>query len=222
MNTLLELLKKSNYQTFDIFGNTFVGASDSNKKFEMSRLSEEDINLKRILDIGCNAGYFLFRLSEKNPLLLHGIDVSEKYIEIAKELNREFYKKDCCIFTCCDFNLTNINEKYDYIICFSTFHYFADAQENFFDRIFNTIADNGYAFIEIEEFPENTKPFVKKSVRDQEKKENLFLHYPNRSKVEEWCTSKFQIEDRYPSVYQSGSLYPRYFYKLRKIRPRQE
>jgi hypothetical protein len=35
--------------------------------------------------------------------------------------------------------------------------------------------------------------------------------------MREFVRGKFEIEDKYKSIKQSGSLYDRYFYKLQKI-----
>ena len=63
-----EILERSDYQSFDFLGDIKKG-SDSSKKFELSKLLEYDLLGKSCLDVGCNAGYFLFQLLEKKICL---------------------------------------------------------------------------------------------------------------------------------------------------------
>ena len=68
--------------------------------------------------------------------------------------------------------------------------------------------------LEIEEYPVNDFSRIDTTVRPADKKQH---HYPNDLKMREFVKGKFEIEDKYKSVKQGGSLYDRHFYKLQKI-----
>lgn len=100
--SISEILEKSNYQSFDFLGGRKRG-SNSSKKYELSKLEEFDLYGKACLDVGCNAGYFLFRFLNKNPEALVGIDLGERFINIANELNEEHFKSHIITFIYGDF-----------------------------------------------------------------------------------------------------------------------
>jgi len=211
---ILEILKKSHYQRFDFLEDS---AKDSNtsKKYELSKLDLFDIKDKKILDIGCNVGYFLFKLLDKDPKELIGIDYSQFFIDLAVGLNEEYFKSNKIKFISKNIFNFETEIKFDLIICFSTFHYFVDTQLNFLSKIYNLLEHQGKFLLEVETFPENDKSFILKSVRPAHP--NLILDYPNHKQLEFWFKDKFKIEDKYNSVFQVGSLFPRYFYLLSKI-----
>lgn len=59
--------------------------SDSFGKFNSLKLSKEQIENKNVVDIGCNEGYFCFKLKQLGAEKVIGIDKSQKYIELAKK-----------------------------------------------------------------------------------------------------------------------------------------
>jgi SAM-dependent methyltransferase len=208
------LFEEANYQTFDFIGGPRRG-SDSGKKYELSRLSEFDVKGKRVLDVGCNSGYFLYRMLDKDPEFLFGIDLSESYIACARKFNDLHFKSSKVRFVRDDFFTRDFNEKFDLIICFSTFHYFGELQKAFFDKCFSLLNDDGILLLEMEEFPKNDVPMVDRSERPADKQR---YHYPNELMLKNFIFGHFNIFDKYISVFQGGSLYDRYFYKLQKIK----
>ena len=155
MSTTIEkILEKSHYQTFDLIEGD-KRDSDSKGRFDLSRLSSYNLEDKSILDIGCNAGYFLFNLLDKNPKSLVGIELGEKFVQIANELNQEIYKSSIVNFILGDFSTHEFNTKFDLIICFSTFHYIEDIQ-GFFDKCYELLNINCTLLLEVEEYPEDS------------------------------------------------------------------
>jgi len=211
-NRLQEILKDSHYQTFD-FDST-KRDSRSKIKYDLSRLDSFDIKGKNILDVGCNAGYFLFKLQGKQPDKLIGIDLGEKFIRIANELNEEYFCHNNIQFIFGDFFTYKFELKFDLIICFSTFHYFGERQVVFFSRCREMMNEDAILLLEVEEYPINEKPIIDTTARSADKKQ---YHYPNELMMKEFVKGGFIIEDKYASVKQGGSLYARCFYKLRKV-----
>ena len=189
MKTLAEILEKSHYQTFDLIEGD-KRDSDSKGRFECSRLSSYDLEGKSVLDIGCNAGYFLFKLIDKNPKALVGIELGEKFVYVLNELNNQVYKSDKIKAILGDFFYYEFDQTFDLILCFSTFHYFKDNQL-FFDKCYSLLNEGGTLLLEVEEYP----------------KGNLNL--------QSYIGDKFTIVDSYKSVRQIS--HERWFYELKKV-----
>lgn len=203
-------LKECNYQTFDFLGDT-LRDSNSPEKYKLSKLNEMD-NFKSCLDIGCNAGYFLFRLNIHDTFKKYvGIDISPKYIKIAEDI-KHFFNATNISFSVADIFNYQSSEKFDLIICFSTFHYFNN-QKEFLDVCFNFLNDNGVLLLEVEEYP-SEKYITCGIVRNAESERTYYL---TKNKMKFMIKNSFILMERYPSVKQPGALYDRWFYKLKKI-----
>ena len=210
--TLVELLETSHYQTFDFLDGR-KRDSDSADKWNKSKLQEYDLLGASVLDIGCNAGYFVFRLLSLNPAEVIGIDGGQKWIDIANGLNKKHFKSDIVQFICEDFFKQAFSQKFALIICFSTFHYMSE-QEKFFWKVKTHLSDGGILLLEVEESPHNCAPCVDRASRPSD---NARHYYPNSLQIEKWIEGKFEIKEKYLSTHQGGSVYERYFYKLQKI-----
>lgn len=213
MSKLEELLTKSHYQSFDFLGKE-KRDSDSGRKFELSKLETYDLKNKTMLDVGCNSGYFMFRLLPKEPKKFVGIDLGEKFIDCANALNKEYFKSDKVEFHCGDFFLWNFNIVFDLIICLSTFHYFDEWQPDFFSCSHQLLKKKGILLLEVELYPINKTPMVNNDPRPADKKR---YNYPNDLMIKEYIKNLFVIKDHYISTKQGGSLYDRYIYKLERI-----
>jgi len=210
MNTVEEILKTSHYQTFDLIEGD-VRDSNSREKFNLSRLDSYDLEDKSCLDIGCNAGYFLFKLIESGASKLTGIDSGEKFVLILNGLNRKIYKSPIVIGILGDIFTYKFDEKFDFIFCFSTFHYFGYNQHFFFDRCYDLLNDNCTLLLEVEEYPINDKPHTDIDPRDKDRL------YPNELAMQGFIKDRFTILNKYISTNQKGSVYDRWFYELKKV-----
>jgi len=210
MNNIEEILAASHYQTFDLIEGD-VRDSNSKEMFKLSKLSSYGLQGKSCLDVGCNAGYFLFNLIDKEVSKLTGIDSGEKFVQISNDLNREVYKSPIINFILGDFLTYRFDEKFDFIICFSTFHYLGYDQSVFFDRCYNLLNNNCVLLLEVEEYPINDEPYIDVDPRDSNRL------YPNGLKMQEYIKNRFTILDRYISTKQKGSMYDRWFYELKKV-----
>ena len=209
---LEDITKLSHYQTFDFLGGPQKD-SNSGKKYELSRLDLMDLKGKDVLDVGCNAGYFLFRLFPKEPAFMLGIDAGQKFITVANQINDGFFKTDKAIFICDDFFTYEFPILFDLIFCFSTFHYFGDKQALFFDMAYKLSKPSATLLLEVEEYPLNDFPQVDRSIRPADKKS---YPYPNMQQILKWAEGKWILNEKYQSVTQGGSLYDRFFYRFTK------
>ncbi len=95
-------------------------------------------NNKKILEIGCAAGFFLSE-AKKIGFIEKGIEISESESKYAKEyLNLNV---DCISFL--DFKS---EEKYDIISAFFVIEHFSD-QEKIFNKIFSLLNEGGFIFL---------------------------------------------------------------------------
>lgn len=205
-------IEESSYQSFD-FITPVKRDSDSLKKFETSNLLSHVLSDKTILDIGCNAGYFMFKILNNVPSvkLLIGVDTNYKWLNVCYNINSCLYNTDKIqllnqsIF---DVNLKNI----DVAFCFSTFHYFTDKQTEFLKHIHVMLNVNGFFILEIEVSPNETG--VEKRKRGPNQGE---LEYPSHDEILKRIDGLFYVAMIEKSVFQPGQFYDRYFYHLRKI-----
>ena len=189
MSDVAKILEKSHYQTFDLIEGD-KRDSDSKGKFELSRLLSYDLKGKDVLDVGCNAWYFLFKLIGKGANSLVGIELGEKFVQIANDLNQEVYQSSITKFILGDFFECNFNTKFDLIICLSTFHYFKDNQA-FFDKSFDLLNSDGTLLLEVEEYPEGSL------------------------ELQNYYKGKFVLTSKYKSIKQIS--HERWFYELEKV-----
>jgi len=189
MNNLAKILEKSHYQTFELIKGD-KRDSDSKGRFELSRLSSYDLKDKNVLDVGCNAGYFLFKLIDHAPNLLVGIELGKKFVYVANALNDYYFKSPIVKFIQGDFFNYTFGLRFDLIICFSTLHYFEDVQD-FFNKCYDLLNKDGILLIEVEEFPIGS------------------LNFQNYTK------EKFNLTNNYRSIRQK--IHDRQFYEYKKV-----
>lgn len=78
---------------FSLFGMEIDAEWRSDKKWERLEKVVDNLQGKKILDIGCNNGYFMFKMAEQNPEFVLGIDPVVPYWSQFKFINH-FTKKD--------------------------------------------------------------------------------------------------------------------------------
>lgn len=120
------------------------GASDSQEKLNRLKLPKNMQGL-RVLDIGCNEGFFCFEAKRRGAEYVLGIDVSQKFVELAKN-NRESLGLDV------EFRVANMmeldtSEKYDIIIFTSALHYIR-SPKLLFNRLLGNLTPNGRLILE--------------------------------------------------------------------------
>ena len=206
---IVNILKPSHYQTFDLIKGDRRD-SDSASKYALSQLDFFDLRGKSILDIGSNAGYFLFKLAPKGPSKMVGIEIGQKFVQISNDLNAHHYKVPNLEFILGDFFTHSFDETFDFIICFSTFHYFGYKQAEFFTKCHSILNDKGTLLVEIEEMPRNDRPAFEVDPRDPNR------IYPNEKQIALYTKGAFKLLNQYMSVRQKGSVYDRWFYEFVK------
>lgn len=102
----------------------------------------------KILDVGCNLGYFVFELAKLGHSVT-GIDCNEKFVNICKFLTENhfnFESKPNFIYSSIDRTNIDLLKGYDLVLCFSVIHHFKD--KFLFLKDFASAVP--YAFIEMD------------------------------------------------------------------------
>lgn len=207
------ILSKIHYQSFEELGKK--GSSDSNGKFKCIEEFFKD-HTGKVLDVGCNNGYFCFNLYKTNSQLsCHGIDQGKENIEIAKMLNEQIFKQSATTFTHINFFNLSPKTRYDHIICLSAFHYFREHQQQFLSTCYNMLPPTGTLSLELPLANKNVSGYVEKFSRAVD---STPCYFPSQLTFEKWLSdSKFNIYKKTLSVVQPGTdRNPRYCYLLKK------
>ncbi len=136
MQNIEELKKRTIYQNFEDI--SWIAKNSRSKE----KLDAINFNPKwlTILDVWCNTWYFPIRFSQAWAKHVTWIDVDKKWwawenvIEIANWY-KEFYKINNIDFKINSIFDEEIKWKFDAVTCFSTFHYFRERQEEFFNIV---------------------------------------------------------------------------------------
>jgi tRNA (mo5U34)-methyltransferase len=109
---------------FDVLG-TFIDTEwKSNIKYNLLR-PYFDLKDKRVADIGCNNGYYLFRMQEDNPKSLVGFDPSPLYKTQFDFINH-FVKSDIKYELLGVEHLEFYDQKFDTIFCLGVLYHRSD------------------------------------------------------------------------------------------------
>ena len=201
----IEKLKKETiYQSFEDLGMETKN-SKSKQKYEALNFNPKD---KIILDVGCNTWYFPIRYSQNWAKKVYGIDVDRAgwagmdvirlakwYAEHYGITNIEFYINS--IFD----ELPYIKEELDAITCTSTFHYFREQQELFFE-ICNKLLKKWWELIWEWWLPEKSELYSRWV-------DEVPCRFPNEEelvKIAKW----FKVVYKWKSVDQKWDKIPRY------------
>jgi len=106
-------------------GNTFIDSEwQSNIKYNLLR-PYFDLKDKRVADIGCNNGYYMFRMLEDNPKALVGFDPSPLYKTQFDFINT-FVKSEIVYELLGVEHLEFYEEKFDTIFCLGVLYHRSD------------------------------------------------------------------------------------------------
>jgi len=191
------------YQTFS---EEEKGSSNSFAKLNALKLPNK-LNGKKVLDIGCNEGFFCFEAAKRRAEHVTGIDINEKAIKRANEKNQ--YTNVNFLNQSWDTLPDNV---YDLIIFASALHY-VNNPKALFDIIYKRLNDNGLLILECGFVDKELKEFSwverSKSIRLFPTKKILFDNY----------LSQFAPKLVGKSIKQKGDPLQRYVLHCKKRKP---
>lgn len=197
------------YQSFEA-----KGSSDSHEKLRRLRLYDmtagrdkiTPLKGKKVLDIGCNEGFFCVEAIKQGASRVLGIDYSQHYIELAKVRCPEAEFRKASWWEIPD-------EKFDVIFFLSAIHYEVD-QKRLLAKLREHLTPDGVLVLECGVAPGDGQGSWKTIVRwDAERK------YPYRDYLVNELLAGYATRLIGASVAQSGDPIPRFVFHCRPKRP---
>lgn len=181
---LMAIAYLQNYQfkpKYDIYGNLANFELEPDKKTlrktdNILRLIPDTLAGKKILDIGCNKGFFCFESLRRGAELVVGIDTIPSVIDILNQItaHNQLLAKAKFINKPFDHNIPQIG-KFDLIVFLSAYHYvYANLKSH--NQIFNLLAQSCKGSVILELPLELDDNFAKKALMKELSGEKLFSY----------------------------------------------
>lgn len=132
------------YQRFEFTG----GASDSDSIAKWQALNLNNLIGKRVLDVGCNTGFFTFECEKIGAAEVIGIDSAELAIDIANTLKNSIYLSHNTKFQVLDVHNVSTLGKFDCIMALSMLHYIPD-QDIVIKQLYDMLNPGGILKLEM-------------------------------------------------------------------------
>lgn len=155
---IIKILKNQNSDFFDYgFGYFYQsinqikvsGLRNSKKRCDCYELDKYVTNAKQILDIGSNTGSIIFEIFKEDKRFT-GIEYNKTLIQISKK-TQEYLNFKNIEFLCEDFLKFETKKKFDLILSLAnhtTFDKGIESSEQYFNKVFNLLEDEGIILIE--------------------------------------------------------------------------
>lgn len=92
-------------------------------RYEMTLAGCWPISGKDILDVGCGPGHYSVALARMGARSVHGVDVADGMLQIARERAVREHVSDRCQFTNVDFVEADFTTDYDYVVVMGLMDY---------------------------------------------------------------------------------------------------
>lgn len=199
--------------TYQRFGKE-KSSSDSHSKFQSLKLTTDMIANKNVLDIGCNEGYFTFKMAEMGAKNVIGIDKTNKWIELANKRNT--FKNVLFINTDLQYLNTLESHSIDIVLTLSSMHYMCDPHMRdqndvplLLIQISRILSNGGIWIFEggvVENNTENEFIALHRRIGD-------IVYHPTKTKIQDIIIKTFgSYKYIGPSVNQPGDPVPRFVY----------
>lgn len=146
---LQALLARSKYHVFEDLDQTKTLPSqiDCQGKFDCLAIERYDLAGKSLLDVGCNAGWFLKEYSNRGAAPVIGIDIEDEWCSLSRSLMKNIYRiDDIRIDKCAYYEF--VHPGLDFIVATSVLHYFED-KARFFEHAHRLLRDGGVLIVEV-------------------------------------------------------------------------
>jgi len=126
----------------------FNYSRNENKKFWRRIDEKPNFKNKSVLDFGCGHGALSIDIAMLGAKFVHGIDLEEKPLEFAKENLIKNYESlnEVIKFQKLDVLLSNINQKFDYVVSKDTFEHTVNLPK-VLQKIYNILNVGGRAYL---------------------------------------------------------------------------
>lgn len=176
----------------------------SDKKYNILKNHINIIKDKIVADIGCNNGYYMFRMQEFSPKQIIGFDPSQRCFEQFNFLN-EYFKTNIKFEKLGVADVPDYGIKFDVIFCLGVIYHRSDPVA-MLKQLKASLNTNGVVFLDTI-YIENEMPFALVPDTSYAKMSNVYF-IPSIKALENWCkkakfktftvlnTSKTTIEEQ--------------------------
>lgn len=203
--------------TYQSFSGDIRGSSNSSTKFQGLKLDHDLIKNKTCLDLGCNEGYFCFKLVEHGAKEVIGVDMNLTTINKANTRLKKSNTTSNISFK--QVNWSEIDKvfetsKFDLILHLSAFHYATqpnnfnqDGTNKLLNKIKDLLVEGGCLIWEGGRIDTNSKGWIKIN------RGHDIVYHATKTALEELFTKTFtKFVCVGPSVSQQGDPVPRFVY----------
>lgn len=187
--------------SYHYFEDIRIGNQYQNSLEKYNRFTLTGIENKTILDVGCNTGYNVIKMASKAAKVI-GLDNNHNALKTASYINNLYYKKDNLKFIFSDFLIYKTHIKFDIILASSIFHYFVGKQQQFINKCYELLNDNGILVLEC-------------GILTTVKPNRLDCEYTSKEKLMQLCKD-FECIYEGESVMQAGDNIQRYVFHFKK------
>lgn len=167
---------------FDLFGLNIDTEWRSDLKYNFLR-SHFDLTGKKVADIGCNNGYYMFRMLEDNPAKIVGFDPSALFKTQFDFINH-FVKSDIVYELLGVEHLPFYEEKFDTIFCLGVLYHRSDPVGMLKD-LSKGLAEGGEIYLDTFIIP-GEEPHALCPAESYSKITNVYF-VPTLKALENWC-----------------------------------
>ncbi|MBZ7990984.1 MULTISPECIES: tRNA 5-methoxyuridine(34)/uridine 5-oxyacetic acid(34) synthase CmoB [unclassified Campylobacter] len=185
--------------------NIFIDSEwKSNIKYNILKKHIGCIENKIVADVGCNNGYYMFRMQEFRPTKIVGFDPSQRYYEQFTFLN-SLFKTNIVFERLGVADLPSYNHKFDVIFCLGVIYHRSDPVQ-MLKQLKQSLNTNGIVFLDTIYF-DSEQPFALVPDTSYAKMSNVYF-IPSIKALQNWCkkanfkefeilaTSKTTIEEQ--------------------------
>lgn len=130
--------EKKFFEQYNLMSRSVKGLSGAGEWHVLEKMLP-DFSDKRVLDLGCGFGWHCMYAVEHGAISATGIDLSEKMIEKAKEINNSpLINYQCMAIEDFDFR----KEKFDVVVSSLAFHYL-ESFGDICDKVYHTLTHGG-------------------------------------------------------------------------------
>lgn len=184
------------------------GSSKSGEKLARIGLPAK-LDGKRVLDLGCNEGFFCIEAKKRGAARVVGVDANRKTIRAARE--RAVAEKVDVEFFADDF-LNAPEGKYDYILMLSALHYAADPKA-VLRRVHDLLAPNGVFILECGVYDQGGRS-MRRILRSIDER-----FFPTIELLRDDWLEPFSVRSTGASVQQAGDPMPRRVFHCVRRKP---
>ena len=136
------------------------GQRSSSKRFKVYKLDKLLNDKSKVLDIGCNCGFFSL-ITAKNSQIVHSVEPNKTLIKIAN-LVKDHLKIKNCVFFNSTFDDFNTNEKFNLIFSFAVHHWVKCSFFKYIKRLSALLEPDGIIIFESHALNSIDKFFLKR------------------------------------------------------------